>query len=132
MISHTQFDKLNSPFIIKSKTKLSIYWGDSDISNIYSKFNDIYFKDNTEFWNGYTGQETVLVNKFDPEQWYNFAEIDTIIHNRPLRVKTDRGIVNFISRNFVIITQNHPNDWNYKHAESQKLGQKLSGLISVR
>lgn len=123
---------LNSLFIIKPTTKVYIYSGNSDISNIYSKYNEIYFKDNTESWIGYTGQETIIINKFDPEQWYDFDVLNTVINNHPLRVKTERGVVNFISKNFVIITQDHPNNWNYKYSNLQKLGQKLSNLISVR
>lgn len=120
---------LKNPFIVKPNTKVWIYSGDSDISNITAKFPDIYLKDNTESWNGYTGQETVIVHNFDPKQWYNFDDLNTLINSNPLRVKTDCGVVNYISSNFVIITSDHPNKWRNTN---RKLKSKLSGLISVR
>lgn len=74
------------------------------------------------FWNGYTGQETVIISEFRGQIPY--GELLDLIDKWPKTVKIKgKSPVPFISKHIVITSSMHPNEVYHNLAESDSLEQ---------
>lgn len=72
-------------------------------------FPDAYWKQRSTWWDGYEGQETVIIDEF--YGWLPFDLLLRICDRYPLYVETKGGNVNFVAKNIVIISNNIPSSW---------------------
>jgi len=89
-------------------TELHIYWGDTGTGKsrkCYEQFPKAYWKTRGEWWDGYEGQETVIIDEF--YGWIKFSDFLRICDRYPLSVPVKGGFRKFLAKK-VICTSNLP------------------------
>lgn len=86
----------------------------------------VYLKDNTKWWDGYTGQEIVLIDDICVFSW-NFRDLLKLLDRYPLKVECKGGYVTFNSPKIYITCEHEPaHYWN-----GNALAQVLRRITSV-
>lgn len=75
-------------------------------------FADAYWKQRSIWWDGYMGQDTVVIDEF--YGWIPFDTLLRICDRYPLLVETKGGQVNFVAKRIIITTNAVPSSW-YKN-----------------
>lgn len=77
----------------------------------YENFPDAYFKPvGTKWWDGYTGQETVVLDEMDGT-FFSYKQLLTILDVYPCKVETKGSYVTFQATTIIITSNHHPRDW---------------------
>jgi len=103
-IKHMREYKLLTDKPRTEQTELHILWGETGAGkSTYAKeqWPDAYWKDNTKWWDGYEGQETVIWDEFDP---IDRNMLLRLADHTPFRVEYKGGSVNFNSKRLVLIS----------------------------
>lgn len=90
------------------KTSLHIYWGDTGTGKSQAcreAHPEAYWKPRGPWWDGYAGQEVVIIDDF--YGWIPFDEALRIADRYPLRVPFKGGYAKFVAKK-VIFTSNKP------------------------
>jgi len=96
-------------------TKGVCYWGPTRTGKSRRAFGEnpnAYFKmknSTADWWDGYTGQEVVIINDF--YGWIPYCELLRLLDTYPHRVKIHGGFVNFSAKKIVFTSNKHPKDW---------------------
>jgi len=75
----------------------------------FDNFPDAYWKQRSNWWDGYMGQETVIIDEF--YGWLPFSLCLRLCDRYPLLVETKGGNVNFNSKTIIFTTNNQPGSW---------------------
>ncbi|UHY95433.1 putative replication-association protein [Cyclovirus CN9E] len=92
-----------------TRTRCLVLWGDSGSGKSYTarrvarSFGSCYYKTRGEWWDGYDGQEVVVIDDF--YGWLKYDELLRILDEYPLQVPIKGNFTNFRSL-LVIITSN--------------------------
>lgn len=89
--------------------------------------DDIYNKDNTKWWDGYSGQKVILIDDFDAKEW-NYRDLLRLLDRYPYQGQTKGGYVN-INSPYIYITCEFSPDQIWTH-QSEK-GQILRRVTHV-
>lgn len=98
----------------KEKTQVAVFYGAPGTGKSrqcaeMTEGRTVYWKPHGQWWDGYNGQESVVIDDF--YGWLPFNQLLNILDRYPLHVETKGGSVRFISK-FVLITSNvHPREW---------------------
>nr|QJI53596.1 MAG: replication associated protein [Circoviridae sp.] len=76
---------------------------------IASQEGDKYYKPRSDWWDGYDGQEIVVLDDF--YGWIQYDELLRICDRYPHRVPVKGGYVNFNSRKVFISSNKHAQEW---------------------
>lgn len=89
------------------KTRVEIHWGCSNAgkSHYAQSFEGAYWKDHGNWWDGYDGQETVVIDEF--YGWLTPSFMLRLMDKTPMRVEVKGGSRQFIAKT-IIITSNKP------------------------
>jgi len=91
-----------------------------------SKFPKAYWKQRSAWWDGYNGEESVILDEF-----YGWVPYDTLLRlcdRYPLMVETKGGQCHMVCKN-VIITSNHdPKSW-YKNVYFDSFKRRVSQWV---
>lgn len=68
-----------------------------------------YWKPKGNWWDGYTGQHTVVIDEF--YGWLPFDFLNRLLDRYPLIVETKGGSANFVSKVIYITSNKHPREW---------------------
>lgn len=80
---------------------------------VTTQFPDAYVKDQSKWWTGYAGEETVMIDEF--YGWIPINELKRILDFTKLTLDAKYGHVNFIARYLFIISNKHPDQWYPNH-----------------
>jgi len=72
-------------------------------------YPNAYWKQRSNWWDGYTNQETVIIDEF--YGWLPFDLCLRLCDRYPLHVETKGGNVNFVAKNIIFTTNNLPSSW---------------------
>lgn len=104
------------------KTEVMLVYGDSGVGKTRwaaENFPDaywIYHQDNAKWFDGYHGQQTVIIDEFS--SWLKVGLLNRLLDRYPVTVETKGGCVNF-NPSVVIITSNYEiKDWYKKVYEN--------------
>lgn len=65
-------------------------------------FPDAYYKDpETDWWDGYYGQETVIIDDFRPSKTLSFAKILRLVDRYPLQVQVKCAFAQFVAKRVI-------------------------------
>lgn len=68
----------------------------------FKHFPDAYYKDpETDWWDGYHGQETVIVDDYRPSKSLSFAKILRLVDRYPLMVQVKCAFAQFVSKRII-------------------------------
>lgn len=73
------------------------------------QFPEAYWKQRSNWWDGYSGQKTVILDEF--YGWLPYDLLLRICDRYPLHVETKGGNVNFTADTIVIISNSIPSNW---------------------
>jgi len=76
------------------------------------KYPKAYWKPRGQWWDGYCGQETVIIDDF--YGWLPFDLILRLCDRYPLHVETKGGTVHFVAKKIIFTTNALPTTW-YKN-----------------
>lgn len=95
----------------------------------YDHYPDLYKKPSNEWWDGYTGQKTVLLDDF--YGWIKYHDLLTVLDRYAINLPYKGGHV-WAQYDRVIITSNdHPKKW-YLNKWTWPLRRRLKRIICVR
>jgi len=91
-----------------------IYWGPSGSGKtrkVWDEFSDIYVKPVGRWWDGYEGEECVLIDDFDPVSCFDITYdfYLKLLDRYPMSVEVKGGFTEFTSK-VVVFTSNHSPD----------------------
>lgn len=81
-----------------------------------------YWKQRSNWWDGYTNQETVIIDEF--YGWLPFDLCLKICDRYPLLVESKGGNINFVGRTIVFTTNNLPTTW-WKNCYFQSFARRV-------
>lgn len=105
------------------KTQVHIIYGPPGTGKSYFAHHGIaegdstpYDKDSSKWWDGYTDQETVIIDDFDPKSldWKTFL---SVMDEYPLRVETKGDMTPYLAKHLIITTNNRPENWFIYNSE---------------
>jgi hypothetical protein len=111
-----------------------IYWGPSGSGKtrkVWDEFSDIYVKPVGRWWDGYEGQEVVLIDDFDPNNCFDiqFDFYLKLLDRYPMSVEVKGGFVEFTSKR-VIFTSNHgPDTWFVNKSNRAAFFRRISEVV---
>jgi len=94
------------------KTKCRVLWGPTGTGKSHTantEYPGAYWKCHGNWWDGYCGQETVVIDEF--YGWLSYSFMLRLLDKYPLIVETKGGHVSFTSAMVVITSNKHPKDW---------------------
>lgn len=94
------------------ETIVSVYYGPTGTGKsrcCREKYPNAYWKSNSKWWDGYEGQEHVVIDEF--YGWFPYDFILRLLDRYPLNVETKGGIVAFTSKYIHITSNQSPNKW---------------------
>lgn len=98
-------------------TETVVYWGEPGIGKSSRAFHeggaDAFWLSKpagqTAWWDGYTGQETVVIDEF--YGWIQRDLMCRICDRYPLNVETKGGSQPFLAKKIIITSNSHPTEW---------------------
>jgi len=106
-----------------------VLWGDAGTGKsryAYDNYPDIYSKPTGKWWDGYTGQTTILLDDF--YGYLPYSELLNVLDRYPYHAEVKNGFV-WAQWETVIITSNkHPKDWYY-HGLTPALERRLTKIL---
>lgn len=99
------------------------YWGDSGSGKTRRAYEeagrDVYFKDQTQWWDGYKGESRVIIDDFDGEH-VGITFVLRWLDRYPVRVQIKGGYVAAAYDEVWVTSNLHPKDWYIKAPVKQQ------------
>lgn len=86
-------------------------------------YPEAYWKQRSNWWDGYAGQEVVIIDEF--YGWLPFDLVLRICDRYPLMVETKGGQVQFVAKTIIFTTNQIPSSW-YKNCYFQSLARRVT------
>jgi len=132
--SHSGIDKLVYHHKIPRnfKTDVFIYWGVSDSGKTrkaYEENQSIYKKPNGSWWDGYEGQDTVLIDDYDG--YIPFREFLQLNDRYPHQVPVKGSFRQFTSKRIIYTSNINPIDWypNLKEESFKAFQRRITDVL---
>lgn len=110
-------------------------WGETGVGKshyVFSKhdINDIYVKDNTKWWDGYTQQKAIVFNDFDKYSW-KIKDLLNILDKWPYRCEIKGGYIKLNSP-YIYITCDEAPDKIYEGKDRNQLLRRIKHIIELK
>lgn len=86
-------------------------------------YPNAYWKQRSQWWDGYNGQECVVIDEF--YGWLPFDLLLRVCDRYPLLVESKGGQIQFVAKTIVITTNSVPNTW-YRNAYFASFVRRVS------
>lgn len=110
-------------------TELEIIFGETGVGKskyCFENYPDAYWKSRGEWWDGYEGQEVVIIDEF--YGWLPFDLLLRLADRYPLRVPVKGGFRKFVAKKIIITSNTGHREW-YSH-EKEVLWAALERRIT--
>jgi len=107
-----------------------VLWGDAGSGKsrwAYENFPDLYSKSNTKWWDGYTGQSTLLLEEYELP-FFTYTEFLKVLDRYPYQCEIKGGFV-WAQYTTVIITANKPPERWYQKGMTPAFRRRLSKIF---
>jgi len=78
-------------------------------SVVQEGYPNAYWKDKGKWWDGYSGQSTIVFDEF--YGWYSYHGLNRLLDVYPLRVECKGSTVPMRASTFIFTSNKHPKDW---------------------
>lgn len=106
-----------------------VLWGDAGTGKsryAYDNFPNLYSKPPGKWWDGYSGQETILLDDF--YGYIQYSELLNVLDRYPYHAEVKGGYV-WAQWSRIIITSNkHPKDW-YEYGLTPALSRRINKIL---
>lgn len=113
------------------KTNVTVYYGKTGTGKSYwanEYFPEAYWKDNTIWWNGYNGHDSIIIDDFRGS--FDWDYLLTLLDRYPKLIQTKGGYKQFLARNIVITSSKHPSKW-YENKKDDEISQLLRRIEQI-
>lgn len=119
---HKAFDRYKTDITaVRSwEMDVKVYWGDAGTGKTRKAHEDnpgAYFKPTGDWWDGYNGEECVILDDFYGQMQWGF--LLKLLDRYPLRVPFKGGFHQFTSKRIIFTSNVDITDW-YKYAENPR------------
>lgn len=131
-----KFDETNKITPRTEKPTVQWYYGRSGTGKSYTAYkssDDIYSKNSSRWWDQYTGQNTVIIDDFEPPEPKSpaFRDFLKLIDRYPYLVEYKGGTCQFNSPNIIITTEHHP-EYHYSDNELKQILRRIDIVKKFR
>lgn len=113
------------------KTRLVVHWGKPGTGKtraVYDahKLDEIYAKEDGDWWDGYDGQPVVLIDDF-----YGGMRYSTFLRltdRYPMQLPVKGAMVNFVAKTIYITSNVHPEEWYPNVPDKQALLRRIDEI----
>lgn len=115
-------------------TEVFILWGATGVGKsrwCAQSYPEAFWKTRGPWWDGYEGQETVVVDEF--YGWIPFDFLLRLCDRYPMRVEVKGGTRKFVSRRIVFTSNKSPEEW-YEGIEERYLAafrRRINGVCEL-
>lgn len=120
----------------KTKTKVDWFWGKTGTGKstkafeIAEEIGSAYWKDNTKWWNGYTGQKVVIMDDYRETPDFGFVYLLNLFYFTPIMVQTKGGYVHFNSPYIIVTAPDHPNElFDFTGENKDQLIRRIENIV---
>lgn len=106
-------------------------WGLAGVGKtrwVFDNFGDIYVKDGTQWWDGYEGQEVILIDDFDGR--WPYRDLLRLLDRYPYRAQV-KGSYVVVNSTVIVITCEHPPDYFWQENELAQVTRRIEEVIEV-
>lgn len=96
-----------------------VFWGDSGTGKSWraeTRWPDAYRKPPGKWWDGYCGQETVILDDFKGDSM-RLHDFQLMVDRYPLKVEFKGGYVELSAKRYVFTSNVHPSEWYSAEAD---------------
>jgi len=109
-----------------------VHWGETGTgksTTLFEKFPNAYWKPYGKWWDGYCGQEIVIIDEF--YGWLPFNMLQRLLDKFPMSVETKGGTQEFVSKEIHFTSNVEYVDWYTGVAESirRSLDRRFEGRV---
>lgn len=94
------------------KTEVIVLWGPTDVGKsryCADNYPGAYWKSRGEWWDGYEGQEVVIIDEF--YGWLPYDLLLRLLDRYPLVLGTKGGFTTFLAKTVVLTSNKSPDKW---------------------
>lgn len=117
---------------------IRVFWGPTGTGKTrycFDNYPGAYWKtkstSNAQFWDGYDGEETIIIDEF--YGWFSFDFMLRLTDRYPVNLDIKHGTVPLAARTVVFTSNKHPRDWypnsRYQWDESNPLKRRISEIL---
>lgn len=136
---HKAFDRIRLAYMPKRNWAMNVvvYWGASGVGKTRRATeeagDDVYYlsvgdKTQTLWWDGYSGQNTVIIDDF--YGWMPWSFMLRLLDRYPFTVQVKGGTVSFTSHNIYITSNVDPNNW-YKNIPNNDITPLIRRITTI-
>lgn len=126
-----------TPRVSEPKTIL-ILWGPTGTGKTrycFDNYPNAYWKtksnSNAQFWDGYNGEDTIIIDEF--YGWLPFEFMLRLTDRYPVNLDIKHGTIPLTARTIIFTSNKHPRDWypniRYQWDESNPLKRRVSEVL---
>lgn len=92
---------------------------------------DAYWKPRGPWWDGYCGEETVVLDDFKGG-WFSLTDCQQLLDRYPLRVQTKGGTTPMLARRYVLTSNKSPDKWYADEDEAGTIMGRITDYAKGR
>jgi len=108
---------------------IHVYWGPSQTGKSHKAYHEnpgAYWKPQGDWWDGYTGQSTVIMDDF--YGWIKYSMMLRVCDQYPLHMEFKCGTVPAKWTKIIITSNQHPTDWYPNVADKTPLLRRMTSI----
>lgn len=116
----------------RPKPIVIVLWGPPGTGKSHTARNvteEYYVKPSGPWWDGYTGQETVIFDDFYSSEKY--CDMLRWLSENPIKVPIKGGMVDLLAVNFIITSNQSPSEWYPAIEDKSALARRITEVIHM-
>ena len=115
------------------KTEVYVYWGESGTGKstmAQQMAPNAYWKTNDEYWDGYNGEEDVIIDDF--YGWIRYDIMLRLLDRYPMDVNARYGHRRLAAKRMFITSNKRPEDWYPNIIDKKPLLRRIEHIVHYR